>query len=1506
MSATLFTSTFTIPTAGPSPQQQSLCAGTAPLVLLPVRLETRFFTLAGNVTELRIRVFPDTIHIDSHQPELTSDERSWGTAYWQQDWRAGNDTSARSDAWCTLANRYGSPRAAWVARSLQPTNLAQRPTAPVPAGQDLPVAPVFPVLPPIGAGGESTWRHPPVARLLPDRWIAVVHSGGQAVLSATGKDITRPLAVGPDPQAPPPDAATEAAILAGDQLAIDPGMKWLVDFDSAEAVGMALRIIIPAAVLSAGLDSLFVFGVAQSLAPADAAAQFADLLDAHHYTDGLEFLRFGTPTNNTDDRRSGYDSADPGHARSFGLEVTADPTKAPNASVVGTALGLPLARIPATLGHLGNAVQNHGSDMRCMNAGLWQVGWGYFLTNMVGTEAGMTVATVDWAREHFLDYVRGGGPYPSLRAGAQPYGILPITSLDLWTPATTETATPQPQLRSLLLSLRDQVWRPVVGQVARVGLRHSPSDPDADLADVMRIDGVSHTTLTRWVVGRHYLEHCYALAATDFSLLAASQTTTSANLLQTLGLSVDPAKLPHVAHTFLETPVFTLTAPPVQQGEISPWQFLQSPNYISALLGQAQIQGVIDARPTDQTTSLLQQLLRHALLREIANAAARIAGSLPGNDPATLLRDLELVDLVDTPPVDFTVQTPKPSLHWGRQLDLVVPAVTGTQTVRQFLEGLKTYTLPSVTALGDFRSSLGHLSGLDTENLSLLLQATLDLSSYRLDAWITSFATRRLATMTARGPVSPVIGGYGWVENLRLAQLPAPLPAASLPPGETAPLYPLPNDSGFIHAPSMAHAAAAALLRNAHLGPSGVPDADGPFAIDLSSRRVREASRLLDGVRQGQPLGALLGYRIERNLHDLRLDRFIAPLRAVAPLTARARETTSAPVSALAANNVVDGLVLLQRWQDPTDHAVTEALIGASTPESALLNETLLALADAVDGLSDALTAEAAYQVARGNTTRLAATLSAISQGDAPPPELEVAHMPRGGTPITHRVLLLMASTLAPVAGWAAATPAAAAEPVVNAWASRLLGDPRKVRCTVQRLDASGAVAQTVAFPLSELPLAPLDVLYAMDAQGQTATAPSDASYLEQIVLYQAQRHPGGFGAQSGLQVQHARPSNLAAGEITLFDAMEQARSARTLLNRVRGALPNDLSPAGVSGAAAIDLAGLQFRVTAAENALQAAHSALTTLVGQGTGAAPESLRTAMLAVGAFGIGPAVPNVVLGDTADIRAALLRQAAALLKVSGRRLDQDATLRTQAAATDPVTCCNQLLARLQAVFTKGFVALPGLTCDAAGAAALKSALAASPAALGGDTLAADAWFLRSVRVRDKAAPLAACLRGAEILDTGAVLSMSVAQLPFVAGERWVGLPPLAGTDLPPNKTSLVIQSPAPLDPTQKLAGLLVDEWVETVPSRQETTALTFQYDPPNAVAPQNILIAVPPVSGQDWTVETLRHALAETLDLGKLRAVDPNLLGAAAQYLPAFYVPFNAADAAVSTDFAPLTR
>ena len=487
-----FRSPVAIPATSAAMPAVPLCPGDLPLVLLPVRLETRFFTLADSRIELRVRVFPDKIHLDSHEPDLTADEQTWGRHYWELNWHAGDNTGAAADAWRQIADRFGASRAAWIVRVLTPTNASERPQPETPAGSPLTPAPVFPAI--TVASSDETWRHAPQARLLPDRWVAVVHSAGQVALAVTGKDIRRPLAAGPDPLAPPPDAATEAAIARGEQLPIDAGMKWMTDFDEAESAGMALRIPIPGATLAAGLDSLVVFGVVRALSVAETADQLANLFDGHHYTDGLAFIRPGTPTNNSDDRRAGYSSEDPGHARSFDLEAAATPALDNNNALhTGTALGLRFDRILPTFGRVERGLERDDLHMRSMNTALWQVGWGYFLSNMIGAEAGLTRPDLEWARQHFLDHVRSFGPLPALRCGAQPYGLLPVTSLDLWQPDPGGGSAPQDtSLKSLLIALRDNLWRPAAASVARIGNRQDQPDPDADLADVMRTDALSN------------------------------------------------------------------------------------------------------------------------------------------------------------------------------------------------------------------------------------------------------------------------------------------------------------------------------------------------------------------------------------------------------------------------------------------------------------------------------------------------------------------------------------------------------------------------------------------------------------------------------------------------------------------------------------------------------------------------------------------------------------------------------------------------------------------------------------------------------------------------------------------------------------------------------------------------------------------------------------------------------------------------------------------------------
>ncbi|MGZ9014780.1 MAG: hypothetical protein ACXW2L_21240, partial [Burkholderiales bacterium] len=313
-----------------------VCAADRPLALFPVRLETRFFAQPDGSSELRVRIYPDRIHIDSHEPDLTPAEEVWGKHYWTQVWRAGEDAQAQANAWRQLADRYDAQRAAWIVRALRPTNMDARPTAPVPQDVALSPEPAFPSVEVVKDGEDAAWRHAPRARLLPDRWLAIVHSGGRPVIAVNGSNVKQSLAVGPDPQA-------TSAEIPGDEPAVDEGMRWMVDFDVAEECGMGLRIPISAQILAVGIDSLFVFGAAAGATAAESAEELSRQLDAQHYTDGMDFLRFGTPSNNTSTERSGYGAEDPGHGRSFQTEsgaVDATLEAQSNAQRLGTAFGL--------------------------------------------------------------------------------------------------------------------------------------------------------------------------------------------------------------------------------------------------------------------------------------------------------------------------------------------------------------------------------------------------------------------------------------------------------------------------------------------------------------------------------------------------------------------------------------------------------------------------------------------------------------------------------------------------------------------------------------------------------------------------------------------------------------------------------------------------------------------------------------------------------------------------------------------------------------------------------------------------------------------------------------------------------------------------------------------------------------------------------------------------------------------------------------------------------------
>jgi hypothetical protein len=174
-----------------------------------------------------------------------------------------------------------------------------------------------------------------------------------------------------------------------------------------------------------------------------------------------------------------------------------------------------------------------------------------------------------------------------------------------------------------------------------------------------------------------------------------------------------------------------------------------------------------------------------------------------------------------------------------------------------------------------------------------------------------------------------------------------------------------------------------------------VPGAPGAFSINLASERVRRAMHLLEGLRNGQSLGALLGYRLERALHDaggiVELDVLIFAFRRAFPLTAGKLAPTAAlspPADeAIEARNVPDGLALVRR---AAVSATASYPYGADLPvlgaaERAVVEKAVRDAADICDALADLMLAEAVHQAAQGGTDRVAAQLEVASDFTARP-----------------------------------------------------------------------------------------------------------------------------------------------------------------------------------------------------------------------------------------------------------------------------------------------------------------------------------------------------------------------------------------------------------------------------------------------------------------------------------------------------------------------------------------
>lgn len=1477
-----------------------------PVALVPVRLETRYGTrqatggdgAAVTIPVLRVRIYPDELSVVTSSPGLTVVEKDAGAEFWSAQTTPqtpdevalpGAYEHRRQAAWEVLARRVGQPRTAFVATST-------RHSAP---------------------GAPDRVEQAATARLMPDSWVISGYLDGAQVFA---EHVVRP---GADLQVGPSREAGRDAFDPSDPRLVHPddGLRWTTDFDAAVAAGMAAVIDLANAdqvgagqtppAVTRGVDTLVVVGVREPVAPRTVdseAALFADLLTAHAANDRIGFLAQGTPTNNLTDQPSGW-SASTGVFSGYD-QVVAPPVAGPAISTVPalrggtadgtafeTAMGLP-AGLTASFDGAGRQEQWLARNMALT---LFPATIGEVIGTLCrpGSLTGIiNQATVDryldqldtvmpFVREHVAAFVRGRGPLPALRIGRQPYGVLPILPAARWVrgPAEPEHLDRLCQI----LGLARTFFEPAT---ARIPALRPGVDASTELVRILGLAPVPHSGgyTVRDVTGRLSSMFVTMNEPIPVAVNPGASVTEVVREFAASGAMNGQIAIPAYRH------LLALTVGDLVNGTELEWLALNGFKPMRAPVARSDKNNVGWETPSTYLGRLIHELFEFRLaalgagerrprdlLFLLAEHSLALAGELD------TLRILSVVNAgmfsstvgisAEVRESALSVAKPYAAVFASTAADLAGPAA---ELPRETIATLLSDEVTRSDLIAKLRLPPEHVNGfagtreavrvladaaLSDDEYARLTSETLACAGTRLDAWFTSLAAQRLEQQRAAQPSGLQLGAWGVLVDVR----PRPgkvVGGADVPAGwATSPgaaaiadllVHPA-RQVGYVHAPSLAQARTAGVLRAGELAHAG--DGSSLAVLDLTSRRVRIARDIVESMGNGQPLAALLGYRLERLLGDQGLHAEVAALRAAFPQRRvdGAAGDVAAGADAVVPHEVVDGFEV---WQC---QAQAKQVCGDPVGFQQVLDE----LGQAVEAVADLIVAEGVHQITAGRSESGGATFTAVADGTSLP-ALDVLREPRSGLTITHRTVMVLDPD-AGTAGWNRTAPRALLAPHAERWAQDVLGAAATWRITVGAtsigLDTLGVCAlDVVAEARSGAAPRPTFEDRLLAAQDNPAAVLDDATYARLLALAQA----------AGAVLAASRPATSA-------DLTPPATAAAPDVGRVLATPPPDaplLQPIAATISSQVDVlvAGVAAVVAAAggQNA--------TTLV-------PAALLTPFRDLGLPGAIRTGAQVPLGDVvaaASAAATVLRDVDQLIDQGLPKAPADPSrpgrLTAVCATPSGIETLVKVVRRLG-----GPAVVPALSVD--------SSLGTCGVA-GLDTDAVERWVARMGRVRTDLAAfddlrLFLEAAGQELEPLRAF------QLPLVAAEGWLGdaLPADPGgnelrawkrPDGP--RTHVVATGKPALVNAAKVCALVIDEVSEVLPTPTVSSGLAIHYDAPNARPPQTILLAVHPDPTEAWTWPLLDDVVREALALAMLRAVElEDLAGTGIdEYLPLTYV------------------
>ena len=1471
-----------------------------PILLSPVRLETKFKDEGTIGYYLMVRIFPDVVSVETHEDLLTENEYNAGLSYWDETLKSGATDNDKLGAWNALALKFSAQRAAWIALQTDPSTRG--------TNQEL---------------KYHSWSRQPEVRTYPDKFVAIVYkdvSGSYTELGqVTGNLVSDRLKVSVDPLDDDSLVVDEGTTGVGTDISLNDEIAWLSEFDTAVSNGMAFKINLhDYSLTSSQIDSgdfkVLVLGVKVSSTQSESKQLLEDLLLNHHYTKtGLGILKVGSETQNTKFWSAGYTTTDLGGRRSYALERSANLYAANGTDrykTDGQWLAEYLGIDYDTLYHVENA---GGYDMRnalLLNDFLWQSTLGYKLGNMLNG-----IVTRDQAestRDYFMRYVSGRGVVPSIRVANIPYGILPVSVFTEWQWEDSESnKTYLDNMKSTVLTVRG-IYSDKAAQVSYAG---GSGNSQQDIMNAYTLQPVSTDYYHKVAVGPDYVwnQLSFYNNITDAQNWYSSQQTNANNAITALGFS-SPSDIPRIFMLNYLDEYGKLTVPFAQAGVLSATASLKpnssGVNYITwiANASLSDLKNENWGTGIEPPNTLLYYTLRYSMMLEYWYAGMKLL-----SEHGLVTED----EWIEPELMDITAATSLPegvssgdvlSTGKGRwdYLDRVETVIDPVLTIGQYLDSSSSNGIPAKQQLSRVKTDMILIADISSKDLDLAARESFDISSYRLDAWQLGMANQRLEKQrnlmgtTGSRHTGIYLGAYGWVWGLKPNTSRTMLPSGTVP-GFNEEIEDPGNLKGHIHAPSVDHAKAGAVLKSAYQSTS-----DKKSEITLTSERVRTALQFIEGIRNGQTMAALLGYEFERGLHEnhpgLELDIYIYIFRDAFKVQQFNDYPSDAAIETIAASDVVDGMKLYEQTRKYKDTQSTYdygvgGLPTYGTPESMAIESELDRLAEIVDSISDLSITEGVFQLIRNNQEAASAVMEALQKGSTFPYNIQSIETPRTGKNITNRVAIHFDTITETGDNWAPMTIRALTEPYLNKYLGSVLSSPSKIICLASYTLNEGQTDEengNAYISLEDLGINPIDVLYLYPSDLQ-----NDDSELSLRIRYYVKKifHlPGATDIVINYN-PNLSVTFLPTGAVSFQDCLPLIKYLKKIVNESRYLKPDDYimdeSSIGNDNSLGFNLQEMHDRVYTAYTAFNSLISTITadiaTVNTSGyTLTDLTNLRNNLLRASDYGIVGLVPmyadmNQDINNT--IRDYLTDLAGKAINIMNQRITDigsswDAIL-LNVDINQRYSIVEEILNISQTLFDKSFIAFPLFKfynqSEISAAYSNKADILPS-----GDPLVVDSWIQSTGKVRSKVAYCEMTEILSDALFDNNAEAFTPIQLPFsndADNYKWHAVPHSPTVVMSGDVLSIVakfnnVSTTINLDNYQ--CGIFIDEWVENIPDSSETTGIAFNYDLPNAKAPNSLLLAITPVETGSWSWSYLVKTINETIELAKQRAVDQDIL------------------------------